>query len=321
MDDLTWRPARPSDAANLLELFQAINRTTPIGLETDLAEVESRLSRPGLDLERDTFVGVAATGAALGYAETADMGVGQGQLRIRLTHAPHPELADAAARQMQEWQLERARSLRRERRPDLPAVLGTRCAALDASRLTLLTEAGFQVVGGHQDLIRTVDEPTPTPATPPGVTITHYEDHQSDAALVAHNDAYADSPNALLPDPQGWPQHAVGLPSFRPEASFLALADTADGPSIAAFVFSLEHRDPDGTREGVLECLGTRPQWRRLGLASALIGQALAAYRLAGFARARLQVNTTNTDAVNLYRKLGFIPSGRGYSILQAPLD
>lgn len=57
MSDLTWRAARASDAAGLAGLFQEIARTAPIGLETELADLASRLSRPGLDLDRDTLVG------------------------------------------------------------------------------------------------------------------------------------------------------------------------------------------------------------------------------------------------------------------------
>src|SRR5438874_13824094 len=103
MSDVTWRAARASDAAGLAELFQAIARTAPTGLETEPAEVASRLSRPGLNHERDTLVGVNTTGAVLAYAETADMGAGQGQFRIRLTNAIHPDLGDDALHRTHDW--------------------------------------------------------------------------------------------------------------------------------------------------------------------------------------------------------------------------
>jgi ribosomal protein S18 acetylase RimI-like enzyme len=320
MDDVTWRAALPSDAAGLAELFQAIAHTVPVGLETEPAEVASRLSRPGLDLEQDTLVGVDATGAVLAYAETADMGVGQGRFRIRLTNAIHPDLGDEAVRRTHDWLTNRARHLHQQRRPDLPGALGARCAATDHTRMALLTESGFEVVGWHQDLIRPVNEPLPTPPAPHGIEVVPYHSRYQEATRVAHNDAYADNPSALLPDAPAWPQHAVGLANFLPDASFLALADTADGPDIAAFLFSLEHRDVTGAREGALHCLGTRKPWRRRGLATILISRALAVFRQTGYAQARLQVDSSNTDAVSLYATLGFTDSGRGYAMLQAPI-
>jgi mycothiol synthase len=153
----------------------------------------------------------------------------------------------------------------------------------------------------------------------PGIRVVTYESRYDEVTRLAHNDAYADSPAALLPDAQAWPQHAVGLPNFLPDASFLALADTADGPAIAGFLFSLEHHDLAGVAEGSLHCLGTCGPWRRRGVATTLISRALGAYRRAGYTRARLQVDSGNTDAVNLYAALGFTDSGRGYAMLRAP--
>jgi ribosomal protein S18 acetylase RimI-like enzyme len=93
-----------------------------------------------------------------------------------------------------------------------------------------------------------------------------------------------------------------------------------EGPEIAAFLFSLGHRDDTGAREGILHCLGTRKPWRRRGAATALISHALTSYRDSGFGRARLQVNSSNTDAVSLYTKLGFSDGERSYAMLQAPI-
>ncbi len=145
-----------------------------------------------------------------------------------------------------------------------------------------------------------------------------YRAGYEEAARIAHNDAYADDPGALLPDARSWPQHATGLANFLPDASFLALPGPAEGQDIAGFLFSLEHHDSTGTGEGSLHCLGTRKPWRRRGLAITLIGHALAAYQLAGFTTARLQVDSTNTSALRLYNQLGFTASGRGYAMLQA---
>jgi ribosomal protein S18 acetylase RimI-like enzyme len=52
-----------------------------------------------------------------------------------------------------------------------------------------------------------------------------------------------------------------------------------------------------------------------------MIGHALAAYQQAGFARARLEVDSANASALRLYSRLGFTGSDRGYARLQAPVS
>jgi hypothetical protein len=97
MTGLIWRAAGPSDAAGVAALFQQLERLAPVGLETEPAEVQARMSNPRLDLKADTLAGLDVTGRLLAYAEASDMGIGQGQLRIRVTSAVHPELAPASS--------------------------------------------------------------------------------------------------------------------------------------------------------------------------------------------------------------------------------
>jgi ribosomal protein S18 acetylase RimI-like enzyme len=106
---------------------------------------------------------------------------------------------------------------------------------------------------------------------------------------------------------------------FRPGASPLALAGTGPGEQVAAFLLSLGHGTV-GAPAGIVHILGTRPQWRRRGLAAILISHALAAYQKAGLTTARVQVCSSNTRAVALYTGLGFSASGPGYALLFAPI-
>jgi mycothiol synthase len=317
MNGLTWRGASMADAAGLAKLFDVIELTAPIGLETDLEEVQARLSMPKLNLDEDTRIGTDAAGMPMAYAEAADMGVGQGMFRIRLTIAVHAGRGPHDMRASLDWLLQRAGELRRERSQGLPGVLGARCAAADHARMGALEEAGFQVARWSLDMVRDVAEPLSTLTSAAGVRIVPYDPCCDEAARVAHNEAYADEPAALLPSEQDWPDHATGLVNFLPGASFLALAD---GDDIASFLFSLERKDSAGVREGILHCLGTRAPWRRRGLATTLIAHALQEYRAAGYRTARLEVLDSNAGAVRLYGTLGFTDSGRGFAMLQAPV-
>jgi ribosomal protein S18 acetylase RimI-like enzyme len=70
-----------------------------------------------------------------------------------------------------------------------------------------------------------------------------------------------------------------------------------------------------------VDILGTSPQWRRRGLAAILMSRALAAYSATGLTTARVQVGSSNTQAVALYTRLGFSVAGPGYALLFAPIS
>jgi mycothiol synthase len=295
------------------------------GLEVDPDDVGARLRRPGLDLDADTRVGSDPDGTVVAFAEAACMGIGGGRLRIRLTAALRPDRSDALFGSAHAWLIDRARATHREHGTEVPAALGTRCASIDATRRARLEADGFTISRHLRDLIRPAD-PVPEVAGPDGIDIAAYRHGTDEAVRIAHNDAYADVPGSLRPDPQAWPGHAVGLPTFVPEASFLALEKAADrteaaGAEIAGFLFSLVRTEISGVREGIVHCLGVRPPWRRHGVASAMIARALAAHQDAGLTRTRLQTDAANDDALSVYRRMGFVDSGRGYAMFEAPLE
>ncbi|MGC1212774.1 MAG: GNAT family N-acetyltransferase [Micromonospora sp.] len=316
MTDLRWRPAVLADVDALADLFAAGEQGDPVGLDVEPDQVRARLTMRSLDLTRDTLVAEDA-GRIVAYGEAADMGTGPGVLRIRLTNVVDSSARGGATRPLHGWLIGRATQLRKERRPELPAMLGTRCGAGDPDRLHLLTDDGFSVVRWEWTLTRELTAPVPAAAAPAGVELVPFDQRYDEETRLAHNEAYADSPTAMIPDRESWPSHATGLPAFLPDASVLALApDEPDGNPVVGFLFTLDHVDADGRPAVLLHCLGTRPAWRRRGLASAMISKALSACRAAGHQRAELQVGGDNREAVRLYTRLGFADTGRGHAIL-----
>jgi ribosomal protein S18 acetylase RimI-like enzyme len=307
MSEPTWRAAELTDIDEITGLFEAIEKTAPIGMETAAGDVQDRLSASRLDLRADTLVGVDTAGALCAYAEAADMGIGAGQFRVRLTCALRPELDSDSMRFALRWLTGRAQSMRHERHPDLPGVCAVRCAAVDQAKLDAFTAAGFEVDHWHRDMIRDITLPAPATEPPDGVAVLIYDPKYSEATRLAQNDAYADDSHALLLSAEDWPRHVTGRADFSPSTSFLAL----DGPEVVAFLCSTA-----GDGEGIVHILGTRPPWRGRGLGASLISRALTAYQQAGLTTARVQVCSSNTRAVGLYTKLGFSPSGPGYALL-----
>ncbi|MFG2047032.1 GNAT family N-acetyltransferase [Micromonospora sp. NPDC048935] len=320
MKALTWIPATPADAVPLAALFRQAEAITPVGLDQRAENVRTRLAGLGPDLTRHTRVGLDGEGTVAAYAEVANMGVADGVLRIRLTAVAHPELGGDVRAELHRWLVDRAEQLRRAGGTAQAAMLGTRCAENDPAGCRLLTENGFTLVRHERDLVLAVPELPPAVGLPASLALEPVDERHQELARLAHNETYAQSPSALRPDQRTWPQHAIAHPQFLPDLSCLLLAQGGrDENPVAAFLFALADDDADEPT-AILHCLGTRPSWRRRGLATAMILRALHRARSSGFRRLRLQVSDTNKPALALYQRIGFTESGRGYAVLMRQL-
>jgi ribosomal protein S18 acetylase RimI-like enzyme len=138
------------------------------------------------------------------------------------------------------------------------------------------------------------------------VTIRPYEPEWSDAVRLAHNEAFARHWGFQPWTAQAWEQWETGHRDFHPEWSFVAF----DRLGIAGYLLSAGYEADwaaDGFTQGWTNKLGVRPDRRKQGLAAALLGRAMNAYREAGMQYAGLDVDAENTtNAVSLYTKLGY---------------
>ncbi|MEO8470450.1 MAG: GNAT family N-acetyltransferase [Chloroflexota bacterium] len=96
----------------------------------------------------------------------------------------------------------------------------------------------------------------------------------------------------------------INAPIFNPSLWRVAF----DGETIAGQILNfMDEADDDGTRLGMTEAISVQPEYRRRGLARALLAASLRAVRDAGATRAGLGVDTQNpNEAQTLYEDLGF---------------
>jgi len=67
--------------------------------------------------------------------------------------------------------------------------------------------------------------------------------------------------------------------------------------------------------------LAVRAEWRRRGVATALLGAAADRFRTRGAENVYLEVRAANSDAQAFYRKMGFAEQGRRRRYYDAPPD
>jgi mycothiol synthase len=141
----------------------------------------------------------------------------------------------------------------------------------------------------------------PEPRWPDGITVRTMQSGEEERIYEANNEAFADD-WYFLPQPfERWRSDTFGRESFDPTLIWLA----EDGAELAGFSANSWHfsNDPEF---GWIGILGVRPQWRRRGLATALLHHSFRDFRRRGAKRVGLGVDAQNTTgAVRLYERVG----------------
>ena len=181
----------------------------------------------------------------------------------------------------------------------------------------LYASEGYRIVRYGFLMVRDLADPIPDPALPAGLEIRPVVEADHRRIWEADAEAFLDH----------W------LPVERTEGDFLAWfgepdLDTSlwrvawDGAEVAGSVMTFIWANENeilGQRRGWLEHITTRRAWRRRGLASALIADALRGLRAAGMTEAALGVDAENpSGALRLYEALGFRPIRTGVSYRKA---
>ncbi len=193
-------------------------------------------------------------------------------------------------------------SMVRGRGVDLRVFVGGR----DVAQRTILDAFGFAVAGHGAQLIRPDFEAIPDAPLPDSFVVRPID--PSDTAMhrrvwEAAARAFADTDGEEKPTEAMYAEF-LGDPALSPELWQVAFR----GETIAGQILNyLGEVAPDGTRIGWTENITVQPEFRRRGLARALLARSLAVVRDAGATRAGLSVNLLNPNhAVDLYESMGY---------------
>ncbi len=141
----------------------------------------------------------------------------------------------------------------------------------------------------------------PEPLLPDGVKLAAWAPDTIPSFFAAYAAAFTDRPGFPGWSRERWVEWTAGDPDFRPDLSWVALAD--DDP-IGFITCAEDSREP--TPVGFIIQTGARPDWRGRGLATALVTSALRGCRDGGHTAVVLDVSVNNPTARRLYDRLGF---------------
>jgi len=257
---------------------------------------------------------------AYGRASWAELANGDAQVECILNIRPDARgrgveelLADHAIRRAHELTADPGRA--RGRRARLVVFVSGR----DEVQRSVLSGLGFRITGHGAQLIRPDFASIPELPLPDGLEIRPIDP----ADRVMHRRVYdasarafADSLGEEKPTETKFDEF-VSDPLFAPVLWQVAF----DGDQIAGQILNyLGDPEADGTRIGWTEGISVQPEYRRRGLARALLARSLRVVRDAGATCAGLGVDLRNPNqAVDLYQGMGYRIISEGFEYALDP--
>ena len=161
------------------------------------------------------------------------------------------------------------------------------------------TNAGYQIVFEELAMERSLSVAGgPHPRLPPDTSILEWGPRAAAASFEVYNSAFRSRPGFPAWSRSEWIERLTGDDDFLPQASLCALRSGVP----AGFVVC---------SKGWIDQVGVAPAHRRLGLASALVAEAMSRMGALEVEVARLHANTNNPEALAAWRRIGFREFGR----------
>jgi mycothiol synthase len=317
--DLTWSPLDEAAIPAWQRMLAATERVDRTGEHFSADDLTEELADPTLDVPRRTIALTGPDGEMAAYGIVHVPRTIRECDRVWLEGVVRSDRrGQGIGRALLAWLEERAVEAHRERFPDVPGEFDVSPFEHVAPHVRLAERAGYRPARWFTTMRRELSGSGPVPdGVPDGLRLVPFDRAYDDAVRRAHNEAFADHWGSSERDAEVWAHWFTGQRAFRPASSFLVL----DGEDVAGYLLSYfwaADAEATGVREGYVGQLGVRPAWRGRGLASALLGRALVAYREEGYDRAGLDVDTENaTGALGLYARHGFAVTTRRVTYLK----
>ncbi|MBK4729440.1 GNAT family N-acetyltransferase [Oxynema sp. CENA135] len=256
-----------------------------------ISDILLQFDRPAVDKTRDVRLWETATGEAIAVA-----GI---MLDNFLWFRIHPDYrSEALHRAILQWGEARMSEIARKIGENKELIVGA--IAENHRRIAILESCGFTIARYFLTMVRSLAEAIAEPQLPEGFTLRAPNgEADAEAWVTLFNETFREHWNYHPETLEGYRQKLKN-PEFRASLSRLAIAPNGE---MAAFC------DAYITAEGVswLNPVGTAPNYRKRGLARAVLHAVLQELKAAGIETALLYVDADNlSGAVRLYESVGF---------------
>jgi mycothiol synthase len=310
---MTLTPLSLSETPQVAELLNRCHAVDGPPIRSTADELQHELNSSLTVMDRDVRVVRLDTGRIAGIVWTLHLPSATTPQRCDIEGYVDPEhRGRGLGRELMSWGVAHARELltstsSRAGHPER-AIRVSR-ASTNSTAARLHHEMGFVDVRWFDDLKRSLDR-LPDLVVPSGITIEPWPTEPGHvlSALDVKNRAFADHWGSVPTTPEGWHEMIHGY-GARPDLSAVA-RDAATAEIVAVLVARRYPADDEihGHREAWIGTLGTLASHRGRGVASALVVNALHAFRGADLTHAMIGVDADNpSGAHRIYRGLGFV--------------
>ena len=253
----------------------------------ELDDLRTDWNMPGFDLSLDAAV-VEEEGRLIAYAAF-----------IRNDYVDVYVHPDHRARGLGERLLEWSERRGVERAaPGAELRLGQVVTSTDASARRLLESRGYEPVRTYWRMSMPLEESPPRPAWPEGVRVRTFDQERDTRAVYALvQDAFRDNERHAAESFEEWQAFMIDREAFEPGLWFIA---EANGEIVGCVLC------PNYDDEGWVRQLAVARDWRRRGLGTALLRQAMSELSRRGRREIGLVVDSWNrTGAKEMYERAG----------------
>jgi mycothiol synthase len=303
---MTVRPGRLDDLPAAVAMFNRCSQKTIGRDEFTLNRYQHEWSRLKLDLEQCTRVVISPQGDVVGCLEVWDISEVPVHPYVWARVDPAWE-GKGIGTALMRWAVERSKQAVERVPPEARVSIYCSTIRENASAKQLFTNLGLFPIRYSWTMLIDLDQEPPKPEWPEGIQLGIYQHPKQTEDVyrvirLSFQDHWGYIETPFEESFERWKHVALAEEMyFDPDLWFLAM----DGDEIAGISLCTARTDDDPDR-GWVHSLGVRREYRRRGIALALLRHSFGAFYRLGKSRAGLGVDGQNlTGATRLYEKAG----------------
>lgn len=315
-EGVDWRRASLEDAEGVAELAADLAAADHPDWAEVAEEIAEELGHSWVDIATDTAIG-ERDGTMVAYGiqiappnpETVVRSIAFGGVRPSAR-------GQGIGRALLAWHRHRARQQLAASDLSLPGWHMLDVYERNESGARLARRAGIPLVRWFTNMTRVLAEEIPDFPLADGLTLGTPDASDLPRLRDARNDAFRDHWGSQPTGEEAWASFARST-GLRLDLSAVAM----DGDRVAGMVL-VQVRPEDfelqGYEGGYIPLVGVIRDWRKRGVAPALLAEVLRRHRDAGYSRIALDVDSENpTGALGLYTRMGFTPAARSMAFVE----
>jgi mycothiol synthase len=294
-----------SDPNRIAHLMNTCYTLDHLDNSTSVTELREDIDTPSVDKAKDLRLWENESGELVGFGYlwiTEPNEVIDGFLNFYV----HPDVRGGDLEtQIIDWSEARMRQVKQER--SFPVKLRVAARDSETNRMMILENNGFVCDRYFFNMERSLAEPIPEAQFPPGFRLRCMNPEEDVEAWVdLHNESFLDHWNfhpLTVENLQHWLKEA----SYRADLDLIAVTGDNTFAAHCSCHINADKNARMGRKRGVVGILGTRREYRRMGLGKAMLLAGLHRLKEAGMDTARLGVDADNPNgALRLYESVGF---------------